>query len=86
MGNFGIAFKKFITNKNTVTVIGIIIILLLLYWGYDSTVKKSVNPVNVPVAKDRITSEHLITYDDIDYKKVSRVVLGDNVLILFVLK
>lgn len=80
MGNFGIAFKKFITNKNTVTVIGIIIILLLLYWGYDSTVKKSVNPVNVPVAKDRITSEHLITYDDIDYKKVSRVVLGDNVL------
>ena len=80
MNNFGIALKKFITNKNTVTIIGIIIILVLLYWGYDSTVKKSVNPINVPVAKKRITSEHEITNDDISYKKVSKVVVGKNVL------
>ena len=80
MGNFGIAFKKFITNKNTITILGILLILILLYWGYDSTVKKSVNPINVPVAKEMIASEHLMSYDDIDYKKVSRVVVGDNVL------
>ena len=80
MGNFGIALKKFITNKNTITVLGIIFILILLYIGYDRTIKKSVDPINVPVAKQRLTSEHLMTYDDIDYKKVSRVVVGDNVL------
>ena len=47
MNNFGITLKKFLTNKNTVTIIGIIVILILLYWGYDRTVKKSVNPINV---------------------------------------
>ena len=80
MNNFGIAFKKFITNKNTVTILGIIVILVLLYIGYDRTVKKSVDPINVPVAKTRLTAEHEITNDDIAYKKVSRVVVGDNVI------
>lgn len=80
MNNFGIAFKKFITNKNIVTIIGIIVILILLYWGYSSTVKKSVDPINVPVASRRITAEHEITYDDIAYKKVSSIVLDSNVL------
>lgn len=80
MNNFGIAFKKFITNKNTVTIIGIIVILVLLYIGYDRTVKKSVDPINVPVAKNRLTAEHEITNDDISYKKVSRVVVSENVI------
>lgn len=80
MNNFGIAFKKFITNKNTITIIGIIVILVLLYWGYDSTVKKSVDPIQVPVAARRITSEEQITYDDIAYEKVSKVVVDENVL------
>lgn len=80
MNNFSIAFKKFITNKNTVTIIGIIVILVLLYIGYDRTVKKSVDPINVPVAKNVITAEHEITNDDISYKKVSRVVVSENVI------
>lgn len=80
MNNFGITLKKFITNKNTVTVIGVILIVLLLYWGYSSTVKKSVDPINVPVAATRLTSGHKITYDDIAYKKVSKVVLDENVI------
>lgn len=80
MNNFGITLKKFLTNKNTVTIIGIIVILILLYWGYDRTVKKSVNPINVPIAKNRILAEHKITYDDIAYKKVSRVLVDENVL------
>lgn len=80
MNNFGIAFKKFITNKNTVTIVGIIVILVLLYYGYDRTVKKSVDPIQVPVAKNRMISKHLITNDDIAYKKVSKVVVGENVI------
>lgn len=80
MNNFGITLKKFITNKNTVTIIGIIVILALLYWGYSSTVKKSVDPIRVPVAAHRILSEKEITYDDISYRKVSQVVIGKNVI------
>ena len=80
MNNFGIAFKKFITNKNTVTIVGIIVILILLYWGYSRTVKKSVDPINVPVAARRIVASQEITYDDIAYKKVSSIVIDKNVL------
>ena len=80
MNNFGIALKKFFTNKNTVTIIGIIVILILLYIGYDKTVKKSVDPINVPVASKRIVSQQEITNDYIAYKKVSKVVVGSNVL------
>ena len=80
MNNFGIAFKKFVTNKNTITIVGIIVILILLYWGYSRTIKKSVDPINVPVAKTRILAGHEMTYDDIAYKKVSSIVLDSNVL------
>lgn len=80
MNNFGIALKKFFTNKNTVTIIGIIVILVLLYIGYDRTVKSSVDPINVPVASKRIVAEQEITNDDIAYKRVSKVVVGENVL------
>lgn len=80
MNNFGIALKKFFTNKNTVTILGIIVILILLYIGYDRTVKSSVDPINVPVAAKRIVAEHEITNDDIAYRKVSKVVVGSNVL------
>ena len=80
MNNFGIALKKFFTNKNTVTIIGIIVILVLLYIGYDRTVKSSVDPINVPVASKRIIAEQEITNDDIAYKRVSKVVVGNNVI------
>lgn len=80
MNNFAITLKKFITNKNTVTVIGIIVILALLYWGYDRTIKKSVDPINVPVAAKKILAEQEIGYDDISYQKVSKIVVGENVI------
>ena len=80
MNNFGITLKKFFTNKNTVTIFGIIVILILLYVGYDRTVKKSVDPITIPVASKRILAEHEITYDDIAYKKVSQIVLNNNVI------
>ena len=80
MNNFGIAFKKFITNKNIITILGIIVIIVLLYYGYDHTVKKSVDPISVPVAKNRMISKHLITPDDINYQRVSKVVLNDRVI------
>ncbi len=80
MNNFGIALKKFFTNKNVVTIIGVIAIVVILYFAYQHTVKKSVDPINVPVAKTRMISKHLITPDDISYKKVSRVVVSDNVI------
>ena len=38
-----IGFKKFITNKNVVTVIGVVVVLIILYFGYTSSIKKETN-------------------------------------------
>ena len=45
------AIKNILRNKNFVTIVGVIVILGLLYWGYATQVKKAVNPIDVPVAR-----------------------------------
>lgn len=80
MNNFMISFKKFIKNKNTVTVLGIILILAVLYWGYSSRINDAVQPVSVPVAARKIGPYEKITAEDIKYVQVSNVSINENVL------
>ena len=35
MNNLSASMKKFLGNKNTVTIIGVVLCLILLYWGYN---------------------------------------------------
>ena len=80
MNNILVSLKKFITNKNTVTVIGVIVILGLLYWGYNSTIESQVKPVRIPVATQTIQPRTLITDDMITYIEVPSVSVSSNVL------
>lgn len=70
--------NKFLKNKNTVTVLGIILILVLLYIGYTATIKATVDPIQVPVAKEKILPSTQITADKLQYKNVSKAVLTDS--------
>ena len=72
--------NKFLRNKNTVTILGIILILFLLFIGFNATIQSTVNPISVPVAKEKILPETQITQDKVQYASVSKIVLGDNVL------
>ena len=72
--------NKFLKNKNTVTVLGIILIVFLLFIGFNTTIKTTVNPINVPVAKQKILPETQITKDMVEYTSVSKIVLRDNVV------
>lgn len=65
--------KRFITNKNTVTIIGLILIVGILYFVYNNQIKKATNPVKVPVAKVTIQPKTLITKDMIEYIEVPSV-------------
>ena len=38
--NILVSIKRFFTNKNVVTVIGVILIIGLLYWGYNKAIEK----------------------------------------------
>ena len=66
------AIKKFLGNKNTVTIIAVILGVLVLYIGYNWRVNQAVSPVNVPYAKVAIESRAVITEDMIGTMQVSK--------------
>ena len=80
MNNILVSLKRFITNKNTVTVIGVIVILALLYWGYNSTIETQVRPVRIPIANETIQPRTLITDDLVSYIEVPSVSVSENVI------
>ena len=80
MNNLVIALKRFFSNKNTVTILGVLAVVLILFFGYRMQIKKQVNPVkNIPVASQTIQPRTKITADMIDYIDVSPIVLQSNV-------
>lgn len=80
MSNFMISLKRFFTNKNTVTIIGVVIVLIILYYGYSSTIKKAVNPTRVPVAAHDLQPQTQITSSDIKWIEVPSISKDKNVL------
>ena len=81
MNNILIGLKKFVANKNTVTIIIVIIILALLYFGYTTKINSAVNPVSVPVAKTTIQPRTEITADMITTISVPKIAVKNNVIL-----
>lgn len=81
MNNFIISIKRFFRNKNTVTILGVLAIILILFFGYRYQVNSAVNPVTgIPVASETIQPRTKITSDMIDYIDVAPIVLQSNVI------
>lgn len=81
MNNFMVGLKRFVKNKNFVTIVGVLVVLGILYFGYSSTIKKATNPINVPVAAKTIGPQTEITASDIVYKKIAGSMVGDGVIV-----
>ena len=81
MNNLGGQLKKFLSNKNTVTIVGIILGVLVLYFGYTMRVNKAVEPVKVPYALTTIQPKTEIKEDMIGYMNVARSAIKDTVVI-----
>ncbi len=75
MGNILTKLKRFLTNKNTVTILCVLAGILLLYIGYNWRVNSATQPISVPYAKNTLSSGHLITSEDIGTMEVSGTVL-----------
>ena len=73
-------FKKFLQNKNTVTVIGVIAAIVILYVAYNMRVQSAINPVNVPYAKVQINPGTQITADMVGTRAVPPSMLEGNVI------
>lgn len=79
MNDFVNKLKRFFKNKNTVTIIGVIAVLALLYWGYSSQVTSAVVPTEVPVAADTIQPRTQITNAMVTTIEVPNIAIVENV-------
>ena len=70
MGNLLTPFKKFLSNKNTVTIIGVLLGVVVLYLGYTWRVNQSLQPTNLPYAKRTLKPGEPITEDAVGLTEV----------------
>ena len=75
MNSTQIKLKKFLGNRNTVTILCAIIGIAVLYIGYTMKINSAIQPVQVPYANDDIQPREKITEDDISYMQVAKAAL-----------
>lgn len=81
MNNMIIALKRFFQNKNTVTILGVLLVVLVLFFGYRYQINNAVSPVSgIPIAATTIQPRTKITSDMLDYIDVAPVVLQKNLV------
>ena len=74
-------FKRFIGNKNTITIIGVLLIIVIIYFGYTTAVNRGTESITVPYAKVVIQPRTKITEDMIGYTKVLKSTLQGNAIV-----
>lgn len=72
--------KQFLANKNVVTLLGIVLIVLVVYGFYNWRVNQATNPIRIPYANVTIPARTEITADMISYVDVPQTALRGNVL------
>lgn len=72
MGNLMTNLKKFLSNKNTVTILGVILGVVVLYFGYNYRVNQAIELVSIPYATQAIGGKTKITSDMISTVEVNR--------------
>ena len=80
MGNLSFKLKKFLQNKNTVTVLGVVLAIVVLYVAYTARIKSSINPVTVPYATEKIASGTQITKSMVSTREVPPSMLEGDVI------
>ena len=80
MGNIINTFKKFFTNKTTVTILGVVVGVAVLFGFYTYRVNNAVNPTRVPVATRTIAATEEITSDDIRMEEIGSSFLTDDII------
>ena len=71
MGNIFSTLGKFFKNKNTVTILGVLAGIAILWFGYSYRVKQATTPIRIPVAKKELSAQSEITQDDIMYIEIN---------------
>ena len=71
MGKSGFSLKRLLSNKNTVTILAVILGVVFLYIAYNMRVKQAIEPKSVPIANQDIIANQVISSDMYEYVNVS---------------
>ena len=78
MGNIVTTIKRFLSNKNTITILGVLLGIVVLYIGYNWRVDQAIDTVMVPYARQTITATSEITQEMINTTEVLRNFVSSN--------
>lgn len=76
------SIKRFITNKNTVTILAIIAGVIVLWAFYNYRVNQAITTIQVPYALEKIDAGKKIETDNISYKNLTASSTKDSDIIL----
>jgi Flp pilus assembly protein CpaB len=79
--NLTFGIKRFLKNKNTVTIVGVVLIIAILYFGYNYQLSRAITPIkNIPVASRTLQPRTKITREDITNVDIAPILLVDGVI------
>lgn len=78
MGNIVTTLKRFLANKNTITILGVLLGIVVLYIGYNYRVDQAIDTVQIPYALQTVTATTEITQDMIGTTTVLRDFVSSN--------
>ena len=78
MGNIIGTIRRFFGNKNTVTIIGVILGLVVLFIGYNYRVNHAIDTIQIPYAKKTINATEEITQENVGMVEVLRSLVSTN--------
>lgn len=80
MKNMQMSLKRLFKNKNTVTILGAVAIIVILFIAYKFQINRAITPIpNVPIAAETIQPRTKITSEMLDYMDIASTAVKDNV-------
>ncbi len=81
MGNLVVTIKRFLSNKNTVTILAVLAGVIVLWYFYNYRVNQAISTIRIPYAVESIDSGKIIETDNIEYKEITNSTLKDSDII-----
>lgn len=81
MGSIIATFKRFLGNKNTVTILAVLVGVIALWFFYNYRVEQAITTIKIPYAINRIDTGKMVNEEDIDYKEITKSTLDNSDII-----
>ena len=80
MGNLAGTIKKFISNKNTVTILVVLAGIIVLWYFYNSRVNSAITTIKIPYATERVNSGYkIVSFDSTTELKDKYICVGNAI-------